>query len=212
VGKVKTVGSAAMLALAIVLLMASGTAAAPSGLTVRGDPHAWAEVEAVLTKFSAQQSYRAKGTMKGGGSMTIEFAKPDRYHTTMDMGGLIESILVGKEFRFRQGTGPWTCPPAGQPAPGPNMDPKSLTGEVAAARGPLETVDGVQTHTYTYAYKTQVGIPGGGPPFEVTTKLFVAPIGLPKRIQTLDKSGAVDMTIDYFDYGAPITITLPACQ
>jgi hypothetical protein len=33
----------------------------------------------------------------------------------------------------------------------------------------------------------------------------------PKRMEVLGPTGAVESTFDYYDYGTPITIDLPAC-
>jgi hypothetical protein len=36
--------------------------------------------------------------------------------------------------------------------------------------------------------------------------------GLPRRIQVLDAQDNVVLTLDYYDFNAAITITLPKCE
>lgn len=191
------------LVLAGTLTFATGAMAAPK-LIVKGDTKAWAEVSAALTKFAKLRSYRAKGTMPGGGSITMDVVHPHSFHTRTTMGGItMETIQVGTEVRFRPAGGKWTC--ADQPAAAPNPDPESMTGEVTATRGPTETIEGVRTQSYTYLWKTEDGT--------VTTRVFVAAAdGLPRRIQVLGDKGAVTMTLNYYDFNAPIKSALPPCK
>ncbi len=194
---------AAVVVLAVTLIV-SVTATAARDLVVRGDAKAWAEIEAAFIKFTKVKSYRTKGSVTGGGTFLMEIVNPDKFHHVMDFGGVkMETIQVGKEVRFRQGGGPWMC--TGQPVPVLDTDPQKLTGEVTAAKGPAAVIDGVQTQSYTYTWKDQ----------QITTylRLFVAKSnGLPKRIEDLNDKGGVQSTFDYFDYDAPITITLPVCR
>lgn len=194
-----------VLALVLVgaLAFALGAVAAPK-LVVKGDTKAWAEIAAALSKFAKLKSYRAKGTMTGGGSITMDVVHPHSFHTRTTMGGAtMETIQVGTEVRFRPAGGKWTC--HDQPAAAPNPDPESMTGEVTATRGPAETIDGVRTQSYTYLWKTADET--------TTTRVFVATTdGLPRRIQVLGDKGAVTMTLNYFDFNAPIKITLPSCK
>jgi outer membrane lipoprotein-sorting protein len=189
--------------LAITLVFAAGTLAAPK-LIVKGDAKVWAEVSAALAKFAKLKSYRAKGTMPGGGSMTMDVVHPHSFHTRTTMSGTtMETIQVGTEVRFRPAGGKWTC--HDQPAAAPNPDPESMTGEVTATRGPAETIDGVRTQSYSYLWKTDANT--------ITTRLFVAATdGLPRRMQILGEGGAVTMTLNYFDFNAPIKIALPSCK
>ncbi len=196
--------AAAVAVLALSLVVPLGAKAAPE-LTVKGDAKVWAEIEAVLTRFARVKSYRAKGTM-GAGSMTMEYVNPNRFHITMGAGDEgFESIQVGSEIRVRIGNGQWMCNPGGQPANVPNLKPEQMKGEVSATKGPVVPVDGVQSQSYKYTWKSEY--------ISSNFALFVAlNTGLPKRMQVLDDKGAAQSTFDYFDYDAPITIELPACK
>lgn len=190
------------LAMIIVLLAALGATAAP---VVKGDPKAYAEINAAFDKWLHLKSWRMKGTLPEGGSQTGEFVSPDRMHIVMNMGGVVsESIVAGKDGRVRQAGGPWQCLPEQVPIALNPKDMTEITGEVTATRGPVLAVDGVQTQSYTYSTNENGK--------KSNIKLFVALTnGLPKRIQMLNEKGAVEQTLDYFDYNAPITITLPPC-
>ncbi len=196
----KSLGKMTALAAVTIMLAAPWAGAAP---VVKGDPKAYAEIKAAFDKFLHVKSYRMKGTLQDGVSMTMEVVPPDRYHTVMNMGGVVsESIAVGKEARVRQGGGPWQCLPEQESVVPKN--PGEIKGEVTAAKGPVVAVDGVQTQSYTYSM-IEEGV-------KSNYKLFVALTnGLPKRLQILDEKGAVTGTWDYFDYNAPITIALPPC-
>ena len=190
---------------AVLLLALAGSTSAAQGLTVKGDAQAWKEIEAAFIKFSKAKSYRAKMIMKDGGTTTMETVPPDRMRTITTTGAeTYEWITVGNQVRVRQGNGPWTCVPSAGPAPIPNTNPQQMAGEVTAARGPAVVIEGVQTQSYSYTWKDAVSTSN--------LKLYVAVNnGLPKRIESLDNKGAVEMTINYYDYDVPITINLPAC-
>ena len=189
----------------VVLVIAAGAAEAGSGakLVVKGNPAAWAEIKAALTKFHALKTYRAKGTLPGGSAFTMDVVQPDRFRTRMKVAGMsIETVTIGRDVRFRQGDGPWMC--AGQPSVPPETNPANMAGEVTAAKGPAAVIAGVNVRSYTYAWKRD----GQSTRF----KLFVGnQNGLPKRLQVLDGKGKVRSQFDYFDYNVPVSIQLPAC-
>lgn len=189
--------------LAGALVFATGTVAAPK-LVVKGDAKAWAEVSAALTKLVKLKSYRAKGTLPGGGSITMDVVNPHSLHSRTAMAGAaVETIQVGAEARFRSAGGKWECHEQSDGAP--YTDPTIMTGEVTTTRGPAEIIDGVRTQSYTYLWKND----------DETTRnrLFVAATdGLPRRYQLIDNNGAVAMTLNFFDFNAPIKITLPSCR
>lgn len=202
--------SSVLLVVLVGLALVASAAAAPPKLTVKGDAKAWAEIEAAFIKLMKLKSYRAKVTMTGGGAGTWEFVSPDRFRSVMDLGGVrTETIWVGKEMRFRQGNGPWQC--VSDPTPPPATDTGRMTGEVTAQKGPVVAVDGVQTQSYTFTWKTAAIAPGA-PAMTMTSKVFVAiATGLPRRSQTIDDKGAVTSQTDYYEYNTPIRIDLPAC-
>lgn len=198
----RNLGERTALAVIAVFLATLGATAGP---VVKGDPKAYAEIKAAFVKWLHVKSYRAKQASEKMGSMTMEFVSPDRYHIVQKMGGVVaETINVGKEGRLRQGGGPWQCLPEQEPMSFNLKDMEEIKGEVTAAKGPVVAIDGVQTQSYTYSTNENGKTSN--------QKLFVALTnGLPKRIQGLDKQGAVKWSIDYFDYNAPITITVPPC-
>ena len=191
-----------------VMLAATITASAAPDLVVKGDPRAWAEIQDAFIKLFKLKSYRMK-VSTAEGAITISFVPPDKTHTVVSQGGnSIESIRVGNESRVRQGGGPWQCLPAGARMPQlggeAKTDPSKIAGEVNASKGPVVAVDGMQTQSYAYSHTA------GGTTAQY--RMFVGVTnGLPKRLQGLDGKGGVTSTIDYYDYDAPITITLPAC-
>ncbi len=194
------------LVLAGTMACAAGAVAAPK-LVVKGDAKAWAEVAAAMTKLTKLKSYRAKGTMAGptGATTTLmEVVNPGSFYSKTTVGGnTTEVIQVGTAVRMRTGGGPWICDTQQRDQLG--MDPEKMWGEVTATRGPAETIAGVQTQSYTYAWKSDV--------MTMKMRLFVATTdGLPRRGQVLGEDGSVMVTTDYYDFNAPIKITLPACK
>lgn len=172
------------------------------GPAVKGDPKALQEILAALNRMNAANTYRMKGTI-GGAPMMVEAVMPNRYHTKVEWpgGSVFETVRVGSELRFQHDGQRWTCAPA-PPLSFPNTDLASLSDKVIAAKGPVATIDGVATQSYTYTVAGQ----------RYTVKLYVTIVeGLPKRMEVLSSTGAVESTFDYYDYGAPITIDLPAC-
>lgn len=180
------------------------------GLKVKGDAKAWSEIEAALIKLNKLKAFRQKMSAPEG-SITMAIVAPNKVHTTFSAQGAesMETIMVGSEVRMRQGGGRWNCMPPGMKPPqvGPaaqQTDPSKMSGEVTASRGPAVAIDGEQTQSYSYT------ITSGGSATNFRIYIGVAN-GLPKRMQVLDARGAVTITIDYFDYDAPITVVLPAC-
>ncbi len=181
------------------LLISPALAGSP---TVKGDPKALQEILAAFNRVNAAKTYRMKGTI-GGAPMVVEAVMPDRYHTKVEWpdGKVFETVRVGSELRFQHDGQRWTCAPAPSLS-FPHTDLGSLSDKVIAAKGPVATIDGTATQSYTYTFAGQA----------YTIKLYVAIAeGLPKRMEVLGPTGAVESTFDYYDYGAPITIDLPAC-
>lgn len=202
----RSVTRALALVLAGTLVFATGALAAPK-LVVKGDAKAWAEIAAAMTKLTKLKSYRAKGTVAGptGPMVTLmDVVNPGSFYSKTTVGGkVVEVIQVGTAVRMRTGGGAWICDTQTQDQLG--MDPEKMWGEVTASRGPAETIAGVQTQSYTYVWKNDI----------MTTKnrVFVAATdGLPRRAQVLEEDGSVMMATDYYDFNAPIKITLPSCK
>ncbi len=190
------------LAVMMLLLGLLISPALAGGPTVTGDPKALQEILAAFNRMNAAKTYRMKGAI-GGAAMVVEAVMPNRYHAKVEWpdGKVFETVRVGSEVRFQNDGQRWTCAPA-FPLNFPNTDLASLSDKIIAAKGPVATIDGVATQSYTYTFADQ----------GYTVKLYVTTAGgLPKRIEALDSTGAVESTFDYYDYGAPITIELPAC-
>ena len=195
----RDLGRALAVAATVVTLLIAPAIAGPA-LVVKGDATAWTEVAAALGKLRTVRTYRFKASFSGSLVSTTEVVNPDRLRVVLHEGGL-EAIQVGKQVRIREGSGPWQC--GDEAIEMPKDNPAAMTGEVTAARGPAVTIDGVQSRSYTYSWKSA----------DVTTvsRLFVAAAtGFPKRAQYLAGKDVVMAQLDYFDFDAPITITLPA--
>lgn len=189
---------AAMVALA---LGHAGTVAAQAGPTFGGDPQAVAEVTAAFQKFSAARSWRARMTSPDGTSTATEFVAPDRFRMVLTQGNTTTEIfIIGRETWVREGG---NCSKLAATIPVTN--PKDLAEQTGAdtitvTRGNPEIVDATPTQTYTMAVESR----------GTTTrqKLYVATAtGLPSRIEVQASQGT--MRVDYFDFGAPITINPP---
>ncbi len=200
---------AAALAALVVPFVAPGLV--PAEVTVKGDQAAWAEIGAAYKKLNALSGYRMKiSGGQGAQEIVVEVAPPGSTHAVIRMdSGTMETVNVNGETRFRmnvQGApGGWQCRTATPPMPAPR-DPTSVQGAVEVSRGPDTTVEGTPVHTYIYTSVTNAQ----GQDVTTKTTLYVGTqTGLPRRVVTGTAGGA--STIDYYDYGAKIAITLPPC-
>jgi hypothetical protein len=206
----------AALIVAFVLALATGlTGPALADLTVKGDAAAWQEVLAANAKLNALPGYRMKVVMAAGQTMVIEFAPGSgAMHSTMQsQSGGMEMVVVGSEGRFRiNASGApagWRCQavPANMRPGDPASMQSLLQGTVDIARAPEASIDGKPMRVYVYT------VQGGAAGQSVTLKttLYVgSENGLPRRAAVIGP-GAEQTTMDYYDYGAPIQITLPSC-
>jgi hypothetical protein len=192
----------------LALMLTAGIAGqASAGLIVNGDAAAWREVLAAFSKLNGLSGYRMKSAMPGG-TMVMEFTSGGTsMHMLMQTAhGNMEMVRVGDQVRERStmGGGPpgWRCqgiPPVSRPA-----DPTSYQGTVDVSRGPDSVIDGQPVHAYVWTLQ-RGGMPGG-----LKSTLYVgANNGLPRRIVSAGPQG--EQSMDYYDYGAPINNTLPAC-
>lgn len=200
-----------MRAVGVVVCVLLLAASASAQLTVKGDAAAWREVMAAYENLGKLKSFRMKMTPVGqtDGAFVIEKVNPDRTRMLFQsqQGGGIETIMVGNEARTRVTTNPptaWQCNPAPAQA-GSEPNPLKAKGEVTISRLPDATIDGARTRGYRSTMMFE------GKP--VQNRIFVlADRGLPRRSEVLDNAGnQVEMTIDYYDFNAPITIDLPKC-
>jgi hypothetical protein len=177
---------------------------------VAGDLRAWEEVMTAYEKLRALSGWRETVTGQGEGIATREVVPPEssRSLTKLSSGGF-ETITVGQDVRYRMNapgvSGAWTC----LTVPGRDLtDPSNAGGIVEIARGFDTTINGTRVRTYTYAWTPPVQAKAHVETGMVTIYVGVQ-TGLPRRFVAAFPSGS--QTIDYYDYGAKITITLPPC-
>jgi len=198
------------IALVFVLFL---VAAAGAQVTVKGDAAAWREVTAAYENLGKLKSFRMKMEPVGqtDGAFVIEKVPPDRSRVLIQsqQGVGIEMISVGNEVRSRVNTGPnqatpWQCRAAPVQARA-EPDPLKAKGEVTLSRLPDATIDGARARGYR-STMTFEGKPSHSRIFVLVDR------NLPRRTEVLDDAGSkVEMTIDYYDFNAPITIDLPKC-
>ncbi len=205
-------------ALAAIAILACARAS-QANLQITGDQAAWQELNAAFQKLLALPAFKMKiqtVTPQGNGTLTWEVL-PDRSHATflLDAGLGEEDITVAGQSRHRlttaNGATDWDCGPGMLPT-----DPteianftQGLQGTINISRGPATTIDNVPMHTYV-----AVTTAADGNVMTNTTIDVASTTGLPRRaMSTGSASGQTgQVTIDYYDFGVPITISLPACQ
>jgi len=198
----------ARLALMAVMGVA-GTAAgtAPAAPRVQGDAAAFEEIVAAFRKLYALPGYRMKVALSDASSFEAEFAPPNSHWTVHTIqGGVIDSYFVGNTSAAKMsGAG---VPGGGQcrrsPGAKPGQcfrDPTEFSGEMTVSRRPDTEIEGTAVHDYGYIEVAPGGARSSGDVFLGTQS------GLPRRV--LITEGAKAGALDYYDYGATITITLP---
>jgi len=180
----------------------------PPGALVTGDETAWHEIAAAVAKQRtiAYRSQASDGT-------TVEYSPPDSTHTITERE---EDIVVGHDRRYRYRTSPsgvpgrWLCDSAFPDGP----DPEKLLSELHMSYGASREADTMIDGTPVHAYSIIVSLSANGQSIATTYTFYVTTqTGLPRRWvgpATLGTSTPV-VVVDDYDYGAPITITLPAC-
>ncbi len=174
------------------------------------DPKA---IEVLRKSFAAQQ---AKGTFRARmeipdnasgaqGQMQMEFIFPDRMRMTL---AGTEMVGVGEKAFIRIGDKWMTAPAQMNKAVGSFSDPKKLDEMVqncvsARVLGPEKLKD-LAVETYEFVNKTKEGTS--------KSKFYLTPNDLlPRRIDIeADIMGRrVTTKLEYYDYGAPMTIEVP---
>ncbi len=196
---------AAVVTVIVSLGLSTAVSAGPAGPTFQGDPQAIAEVQAVMQKFLATHTWKARMTSTGGGTsgtQTMEYVAPDRFHMVFQGTQASEMYMIGRETWMRIG-GECQKLPVSPPAANPReMMEYSSDAKIAVTKGAPEPVDGIPTRTYVLIVDTQGK--------QLREKLYVTPgTGLPRRAEVRADQGMT--VIDYFDYGAPITVNNPPC-
>jgi hypothetical protein len=185
---------------AVVCLLATPVLA---DVTVTGDRSAYDEVVAAFKRLFSLPGFRAKMTSpQGQGQGVFEYAAPNSWHFgaqgVAQGGPYYEIIHVGGQVATRGNipgnTSGWRCR-AAKPTDRPLFDPNRAEGTYNASRGPNTVIDGTPMHTLFFTE-----------PDKKSTIYVGSQTGLPKRVIT-DRGD----TIDYYDYGAHVAITLPPC-
>ena len=197
-------GLVAIVAFAIGVLVAPALAEP----TVAGDPSAWADLKAAWTKLNSLSGYRAKVTIGDGQQVTMEFVPPDSMHmTAQTQAGPMEMIKVGQKTAMKMGfpgaPAGWQCRDITQPTTVPDLS--NVQGSIDISRGPDTTINSTPVHSYLYSSTTPAS-----PTTYKGTWYIGSQTGLPVRYLA-DAAAGHQTTIDYYDYGAAITITMPAC-
>jgi outer membrane lipoprotein-sorting protein len=194
--------SLCLVTLSLPALALPAASAAPAGPTFKGDPRAVGEVQAAFQKFAAARTWRAR-MVSGDSTTTTAFVAPDRFHMTIVQDNTTtEMFMIGREVWMKTGG---TCQKL--PAAVPVKTPKEMIEHGAAettitvTKGGAASVEGTPTQTYLLTVESRGTT--------VREKLYVATkSGLPRRLEI---QGTPPTTIDYFDFGAPITINRPPC-
>ena len=178
------------------------TPVGPGAAATGGDPAAKADVIAAFARLSTLPGYRIKVASRDATGVS-EFVSPDKAHHTMHgSGGTIEYVIVGKEGRVRyelpgQPAG-WQCLATGSRTSNFFDVDKMRKDMPEPLRKPDTAIDGTPVRVY-------VDSTNPGNILSVGTKT-----GLPRRF--VDASKESGGTLDFYDYGAKITITLPPCK
>ncbi len=196
--------------LALVAVFAIGVLAAPAlaDPTVTGDPSAWADLKAAWMKLYSLPGFRAKVTTQNGTDIVMEFVPPDSMHmTAQTQAGPMEMIKVGQKTAMKLGMAGapagWQCRDIPQPTTMPDLN--NVQGAINITREPDTNVNNTPVHAFLYSATT----PGSQTTNKGTWYIGIQ-TGLPVRF-LIDGGPGNQSTIDYYDYGAAITITMPPC-
>jgi hypothetical protein len=145
-------------------------------------------------------------------TMIREFVPPSSVHVVAQTpAGGSEIIIVGTVYATRKPGDKWLCPQIPPETWKATFFPKveAIPAEetVTVTRAPSLAIDGVSTRGYDYTFASQVQGRSSG----MHQKLYIGiQTGFPRR--GLMESAGYTSTIDYYDYGAKITITPPSCS
>lgn len=175
-------------------------------------------IEALRKGFAAQialKTFRAKMRLANAptgagasGDIELEVVAPDRIR--MKTAGM-QVVVVGEKALVQMGEKWMPAPPALSKSAMNAGDPKKIEELIqncqAARHLGVETVNGVPMETYEYLVRRKDGSSKSKFYFTVNDQL-------PRRIdiEADAKGQQIKSTLEYFDYGAPVTIELPAGQ
>jgi len=180
--------------------VAAGIALAAVGpwALAAGDPAAKAEAIAAFQKLNAVPSYRIKWTSPEGTGVA-EISQPDRRHFSgKSAQGSVEIFQIGTDTRihydFPGAPSGWRCTKSREVSAYFDIDRMRKDTTTEVVRKSDTVIDGTPVHTYADA--------------KTGDELYVgAETGLPRRVVDQEKAAMAD----FYDYGVPITITLPPC-
>jgi hypothetical protein len=185
------------------------TAPALAEVTIKGDRAAYDEVVAAFKKLFALPGFRMKITFEANQQAVVEITPPNGFHTTAHTSnGTMEMISTGDKSAMKidmpGAPSGWRCAPTAPRQPFTIPDPEKAaregTGTIDVSRGADTNIEGTPVHTY-------INTNSNG---SKDTIYVGSQTGLPRRIVS-DKGNGQPTTVDYYDYGANIVITLPPC-
>jgi len=162
-----------------------------------------------LAQAGAQQPSMVNQMFGGGifgflGTIANAFFNPLGFVTGLIFASIADRMMQQVTNTFRSGV--WQCPEAGQ---GASSSSSSSNAEVAAVRLGESTIEGARTQGYDVTFTEQRE---GRTTTSKMRMYMLADRQVPRRIESFDASGKSQGMMDYYDYDAPITIDLPACQ
>jgi hypothetical protein len=194
-------------------------------VTVRGDVAAWRETHTAFKKLSALSAYRVKITSFLFSRVTdFEIVRPNSTHfvsrRTID-GRTDEVINVNGQIRRRTTGDPgvaaeWRCLTSDPPRLDDGFVPFEFVapnGTVDVSRGPDTVIDGTPVRAFQYLF-----VQSESESLRMRDTIYVDKAnGLPRRMVNASHYGnltqeTVDRITDFYDYGANIVMTLPACK
>ncbi|HLW48812.1 MAG TPA: hypothetical protein VKW09_13720 [bacterium] len=188
----------ARLVLCVFAMAGAAAVGVGSQAVAAGDPAAKAEAIAAFQKLNTVPSYRIKWTSPEGVGVA-EIVQPDKRHFTgKGDKGSVEIFQIGADRAIRYDVpgmpSGWRCGKSQTISTYFDIDKMRSDTTVEAVRKPDTVIDGMPVHVYANANSGE--------------ELYVgAQTGLPRRYYSSDKR----VTADFYDYGAPITITPPPC-
>jgi hypothetical protein len=189
-------------------IAATFTATGIAATVVKGDAPAWDMVLGAFEKLHALSGYRMKVTGFQDMEMVGEYAGSD-FHWAIQGKQMTADIYHVGNRDLERVSGPQVpktqCRQMTEMRQ-PITEPRDIEGEITVTRKPDEVIDGKPMHVVAAEW-SEHGTSQSG------SFYIAADTGLPRRfVGTVPSAkGPVQSTMDFYDYGAPITITLPKC-
>jgi hypothetical protein len=178
------------------------TAAIGPRASAAGDPAAKADAIAAFQKLNFVPSYRIKWA-SAEGTGVAEIVQPDKRHFVgKSARGSVEIFEIGTEhsihYDFPGAPSGWRCTKSRKVSTYFDIDKMRTDTTTDVIRKPDTVIDGTPAHVFADA--------------NTGDELYVsAPTGLPRRVRWDPGHPEKSVTADFYDYGAPITITPPPC-